>query len=441
MKKVLITLLVLFTAFAVFAAGSSEAKKTETKSEETFTIGMNVDVATYASWRIRSGQEKLALSPVYETLLRWNSEGQIEPFLAESVVADSDKLTYTVTLKDGITFSDGSVLDADVLLWNFENFKANSQTSSTHFGSVDYFEKTGPLTVVIHLKEWNSQIMMSLTTIAGAMYSKKAFDEHGYDWCLEHPVGTGPYVLTEYLTDSYKTYVPNETYWNKNQAATFDKVTIKIVGDNMSAQAALISKELDAYMGGDYQMHNNLEAMGFKLSTNRMAFRIIFLIFGSAIEGSPLTDVRVRQAISYAIDSAAIAKNLDFGKSFVSKEYAVEGTPFFNDNVVGYDYNPEKAKQLLAEAGYPDGFKTKISVGVDQALDRYMIAIQGYLKDVGIDIELDYQETAIWTSKGIYETDEGMILAGHGFGSNLVNQAVNNFSKRAIQGVVMLKNS
>lgn len=70
-----------------------------------------------------------------------------------------------------------------------------------------------------------------------------------------------------------------------------------------------------------------------------------------------------------------------------------------------------------------------------------MVAIQGYLKEVGINVELDYQETAIWTSKGIYETDGGMILAGHGFGANLVNQAVNNFSKRAIEGVGMLKNS
>ena len=404
-------------------------------------IGMNVDVNTHAGWRIRSGQEKLALSPVYETLMRFDENGEIQPYLAESLVADQDAKTYTVKLRDGITFSDGSPLDADALLWNFENFKENSQTSATHFGSVDHFEKIDDLTVAIHLTEWNTQIPYSLNSVAGIMYSKAAFEAHDYDWALENPVGTGPYVIVENVSDSHKTYEKNPTYWNAEEPATFDKITIKIIADKMSAQAALINGEIDAYSGGDYAMIQNLVAQGFNHYTNKMWYRIMFLIFGSGIEGSPLADVRVRQAIAYAIDSETIVKSLDYGQTFVSNQYAVEGTPFYNPDVVGYGYDVEKAKQLLAEAGYADGFKTKLSVGIDQALDRYMVAIQGYLKEVGIELELDYQETAIWTSKGIYETDEGMILAGHGFGVNLVNQAVNNFSKRCIQGVGMLKNS
>lgn len=404
-------------------------------------FGMNVDVNTHASWRIRSGQEKLALSPVYEPLMRFDENGDLQPYLAESLTADQENLTYTVKLREGIVFSDGSPLDGDALLWNFENFKENSQTSATHFGSVDYFEKVDDMTVVIHLKEWNTQIPYSLNSCAGLMYSKAAFEAHGYDWCLENPVGTGPYVLTESVSDSHKKYVKNENYWNTDFPAQFDSVTIRIIADNMSAQAALISGDIDAYLGGDYAMKQTLQDMGYNLYQNKMWYTIYFLIFGSDCEGSPLCDVRVRQAIAYAIDSKTIAETLDYGKTFVSNQYAVEGTPFYSGDVVGYEYNVEKAKELLAEAGYADGFKTKISVGVDQALDRYMVALQGYLKEVGIEVELDYQETAIWTSKGIYETDEGMILAGHGFGANLVNQAVNNFSKRAIDGVGMLKNS
>ena len=448
MKKAIALLLIAFVAFSAFAGGSSESSAAAPAAEATpatggkLVGGMNVDVATYASWRIRSGQEKLALSPVYEPLMKFDENGDLQPYLAESLTADPENLTYTVKLRDDVYFSDGSKLDADALLWNFENFKANSQTSATHFGSVESFEKVDDLTVVLHLTEWNTQIPYSLNSVAGLMYSKKAFDEHGYDWCLENPVGTGPYIMTDYLTDANKTYEKNPNYWNAEESpATFDELEIRIIADNMSAQAALISGEIDFFSGGDFQMKDTMQKMGYNLYSNEMWYTIYFLIYGSAVEGSPLEDVRVRQAIAYAIDSDAIAKNLDFGMSFVSNQYAVEGTPFYSDEVVGYGYDPEKAKQLLAEAGYPNGFSTKLSVGVDQALDRYMIAIQGYLQAVGINVTLDYQETAIWTAKGIYETDEGMILAGHGFGANLVNQAVNNFSKRAVAGVGMLKNS
>lgn len=465
MKKVIALILVALFAFSFIACNASvdenkaDASQGQTTDKQIASdvpnnsaednvvqggeiiFGMNVDVNTHASWRIRSGQEKLALSPVYEPLMKFDENGELQPYLAESLVADQNNLTYTVKLREGITFSDGSPLDGDALLWNFENFKENSQTAATHFGSVESFEKVDDMTVVIHLKEWNTQIPYSLNSCAGLMYSKAAFEAHDYDWCLENPVGTGPYVLTESVSDSHKKYARNENYWNTESPAHFDNVTIKIIADKMSAQAALISGEIDAYLGGDYAMKQTLQDMGFNLYQNKMWYTIYFLIFGSDCEGSPLCDVRVRKAIAYAIDSKTIAESLDYGKTFVSNQYAVEGTPFYNPDVVGYEYNVEKAKELLAEAGYPHGFKTKISVGVDQALDRYMVAMQGYLKEVGIEIELDYQETAIWTSKGIYETDEGMILAGHGFGANLVNQAVNNFSKRAIDGVGMLKNS
>lgn len=424
------------------AAETTEAAATGEKvTGGEVTIGTNVDVATCASWRIRSGQEKLMLGGIYEPLLRFDENGDLQPYLAESVTADQDALTYTVKLREGITFSDGSPLDADALLWNFENFKENSQTSATHFGDVESFEKTDDLTVVIHLSAWNTQIPYSLNSVAGLMYSKQAFEENGYDWCLENPVGTGPYMMEESVTDDYKVLVKNPNYWNADEPATFDTLRYKIIADQMSAQAALLSGEIDAYFGGDFQFQDTMASQGYNVTCNKMWYRIYFLIFGSDVEGSPLCDVRVRQAIAYAIDSETIAETIDYGKSFVSNQYAVEGTPFYSDEVVGYGYDVAKAKELLAEAGYPDGFSTKISVGVDQALDRYMIAIQGYLKEIGIEVELDYQETAIWTSKGIYETDGGMILAGHGFGANLVNQAVNNFSKRAIEGVGMLKNS
>lgn len=181
-------------------------------------------------------------------------------------------------------------------------------------------------------------------------------------------------------------------------------------------------------------MKNDMVAQGFKLYQNRMWSRVYFLLFSSSIPGSPFTDVRVRQAVCYAIDSDAIIEALDYGRTYYTNQYAVEGTGFYNPEVKGYPYNPEKAKELLKEAGYGNGFKTKMVVGIDQRLERYMVAVQSYLAVVGIDVELVYLDNAAWQSTaGIYGdgVSSEILLCGHGYGANLANQALSNFSKRA----------
>jgi ABC-type transport system substrate-binding protein len=433
-RKIVMLMLLGVFLFSCIGYGKNSASKTA-------SIGMSTDVTVAPAWRLRSNQDQAVWSTVYEPLFRMGAKGKVVPYLAKSIVANPAKLTYTITLRNDVRFSDGSKLDADVLLWNFRNFKANSQTSNTHFGDVASFEKKDDSTVAIHMTNWSSQIPYSLTNVAGLMYSKKAFDANGAEWAASHPVGTGPYVLDSWVKDDRITLKKNAKYWKKHAAAALDKITFKVISDEMSALAALQSKEIIGYFNGSFNMMNTAKAQRFVTESTSSYWRIIFLIFGSDVKGSPLSDVRVRQAIAYAIDSEAITKNLDNHMSWNSKEYAVKGTIFWNDAVKGYGYNVKKAKKLLAEAGYPNGFTTKISTGVDQALNRYMVAIQGYLAVIGVKINLDYQQTAVWTSTGIYQTDEGMILAGHGFGYNLVNQMASNFSKRAVRGVGMLKKS
>ncbi len=433
------------TAGSTSTAAPAESSATAATAAEPvaggdLTLGMATDATEAAAWRMRSGQEKFVFASCYETLMDIDDDGNIVGNLAESLTADEDDLSYTVKLRQDVTFSDGSALDADVLMWNFENFKENSQTSSTHFGSVDHFEKLDDYSVKICLSEWNTQIPYSLNSVAGLMYSKKAFDDNGYDWCLENPVGTGPYVMTEWVRDDHVTFKKNENYWNKAEVEpALDTLTFKVIADEMSAQAALTAGDIDGYYGASESLQTALESAGFTRATNKMWYTILFLIFASDVQDSPLADVRVRQAISYAIDSDTIAKTIGYGKVFVSNQYAVEGTMFYNPDVKGYGYDVDQAKALLADAGYADGFTTTIYCGVDQALTDYLVAIQGYLKAVGITLNIDEMETAEWRSTGIYDIPEGMILAGHGFGANLVNQQVSNFSKRAISGVGMLK--
>jgi peptide/nickel transport system substrate-binding protein len=446
-KKLLVLFLILVLAFSVVACSPSEepGKNGQTSGEPvvggTLRIGVQSEVANVAAWRLRSPQETLIWSAIYEPLFKMGANGEVVPYLAKSIEADPENLTYTVTLREDVYFSDGSHLDADVLLWNFENFKENSQIAGRYFSDVESFEKTGDYTVVIHLSRWNSQMPFSLTENPGLMYSKKAFDEHGYDWCMENPVGTGPYKLENWVFGESKTLVKNENYWNKDATVYFDKIEFPVIPEEMTAQAALLSGDIDAFYGpSNATMAEMLEKGGFHVTSGKLRSRIIFLIFGSDVKGdSPLEDVRVRQAISYAIDSEAIAKNIDKGLTYACRQYAVPDTPFYNPEIEGYGYDPEKAKQLLKEAGYENGFVTTIYVGLDNPFEDYMVAIQGYLKEVGIGVNLVYQDVSLWSTKTMFEIDDGMVLIGHGFGANLVNQMADNFSKRAVDGSGMLK--
>lgn len=427
---------------------SSEASNTGTESPTaapqtgggTFTLGIKVECSNVAPWLLRSGQERVSWSPVYETLFKVVGDGEIEGYLAESIIGDSDALTYTIKLRPDVTFSDGSKLDADTLLWNFENYKANSSYSTTDFGSVTSFEKISDDTVVIHLSSWTSQVPYSLARNAGLMYSKKAFDENGYDWCLQNPVGTGPYVLDKWVNDEYKTFVKNENYWNTEAKPYFDDLKIVIIGDEAAAQNSLMAGEIDAYHGfSDSSQAIMLNMGGYNRLINKLGYSSYVIYFASDVEGSPISNVLVRQAICHAIDSQAMSNALGFGMTIANNQYAIPGTKFYNDEIQGYPYNPEKAKELLAEAGYPDGFTTTIYTGNDMDMTSWLVGIQGYLKAVGITLRIEILDTSEWITTYLYDIPEGMIFGPrHSFSSNIVNQALSNFSYNAIGGVGML---
>ena len=271
------------------------------------TIACSTDCSNVAAWRVRSPYERLNWSGIYEPLFRMNDDGTVKAHLATALDADYDNLTYTIHLREDVHFSDNSPLNADVLVWNLENFKENSQSSATHFSKVESFEKVDDYTVAIHLTEWTSQMPFSLADVAGLMYSKKAFDDNGYDWCMENPVGTGPYVLDKWVKDEYKTLVRNENYWDKDAMGHLDSYTIRVVADQTAAENALKAGEIDGYYNGNTMFENTMLAQGYQEFSNSARYNAYFIVFASGVESSPLNDTKVRQAICYAIAALAPA--------------------------------------------------------------------------------------------------------------------------------------
>jgi len=438
MKKGGIFALLILICLSLPAFGASGSKKAS--KDGSFVVGVLTECSNVAAWRLRSSQERVAFAPIYETLFKMSDKGDIEGYLAEKITSNRDKLTYTVTLRKDVNFSDGSKLDADVLLWNFKNFKENSQYSSTEFGMVESFEKADDYTVVIRLKQWTSQVPFALARNAGLMYSKKAFDDNGYNWCLQHPVGTGPYVLDKWVNDEYKTYVRNAKYWNKAAKPFFNELKVVVIGDEAAAQNALMSGEIDGYHGfSSASQAAMLKRGGYVQYANKLGYGVYIVVFASDVKSSPLSDVRVRKAICYAIDNATMSKKLGFGMTIANNQYGIPGTKFYDESIKGYPYDPAKAKALLAEAGYSKGFTTTIYTGNDMDMTNWLVGIQGYLKAVGITLRIEILDVAEWVSTYMYDIPEGMIFGPrHSFSSNIVNQALSNFSFNAIGGVGML---
>ncbi len=445
MKKWQKQLISVLSAAMVFAmAGSAAAAETEAPATTTggeLVLGSQSDIIFTPSWMLRGYTDRAVYSLVYEPLVKLDENGDWYPYLLESLTPDPDNLTWTCVVRDGVAFSDGTAFDADALLWNFENFKENSNTSSTHFGSVESFEKTDDKTVVIHLTSWNSQIPYSFQDNCGYMYSPTAYEENGAEWCDLHAVGTGPYVEEEMVPGDHRTFVKNENYWNKDeQDAAYDKVTWRVCGDESTAQAALLSGEIDGYFMASFSMIDTMLNMdGFYMANNSTQYMIQFLIPPSDIEGSGWEDENVRKAAYYAIDSQAIIDSTTYGYGIYSNQYAGPGTLFYNDELAGYEYDLEKAKECMAQSAYPDGFTTKLYASNENSAlyTAIGVAVQSQLAEIGINVEIELLEPAVWIETFMNAAD-GFMVGAHGFGINLANQMLSNFSQSAKDGVGMM---
>lgn len=415
---------------------ATEGQPTEVVPTGKLTMAYAYDISGIASWDIRDITDHVSLSCVYEPLFVLDREGNPVGYLAKELIPNVDDLSYEVVLREDVTFSDGSKLDADALLWYFEYYKANSPTSSTYFGSVDHFEKTGDYSVKICLSQWDSQIPFGLAYTAGMPYSKAAFEENGEEWAIAHAVGTGPYVMGDFVANDYRIYELNENYWNKEETPAFEQIEWIVIADELTATSALQTGEIDGYLGASFSMLETLDMNGFQ-SLNSPTMQVQSLVFASDVEGSPLSDLRVRQAISYAIDSESICEVITCGMGGVSTQSAIPGTAFYNEEVVGYEYDVEKAKQLLAEAGYADGFETKIVTESAGIYPQLATMVQANLREIGIEAEVKLDERSLWFEE-MYGIDEGMIIGRNSFDFDLCNNLKSNYSKDAIGGVGLL---
>jgi peptide/nickel transport system substrate-binding protein len=324
-------------------------------------------------------------APAIETLFRIDDMGKPVPWLAETYKNDAKGKSITIKLRKGIKFHDGTDFNAEAAKWNLDQAISAKTQGTEMFRSIDVMDNS---TVRINLTEWNITITTNLSQMVGMMISPTAYKKNGEEWCMRNPVGTGPFRFVSWEKDTRTIYRKFDGYWQKGKPY-LDEIHYNVIADQLTQTMSLKKGEVDLALWISAKDIPELEKDGFVLNYLRSASGSMGLVPDSANPKSPFADVRVRRAAKHAVDSDAIVKTLYFGLGESANQYAMKRHWGFNPSVVGYPYDPVKARRLLAEAGYPNGFKTKLGYRTNPLDDQVFTAIQSYLKAVGIDAELE----------------------------------------------------
>lgn len=327
---------------------------------------------------------------VFEGLLKPNEKGELYPAVAESYEVSSDGLTYTFKLRAGVKFHNGSLVTSEDVKYSYSRLAGigADKPLQPQFAVVASVEAPDASTVVIKLKQNDSSFLTALT---GAIIP------NSYEDSNKNPIGTGPFKFKEYLPGQRLSVEKFTDYYVKD-VPSLDHVEFRIITDPEASLLALKSGEANIYPRVSTE---RLEELGDTYTTVSGPQNLVQLVAFN-ISKKPFNDVRIRQAINYAVNKDEIIQGVALGNgtklgsnlSPVLAKYYQEG---LEDT---YATDIEKAKSLLAEAGYPDGFETTLSVpSIYQFHVDTAQVIAQQLGQIGIKVKIEPVEWAVWLER------------------------------------------
>ena len=440
-KKFLAVALALVTALSAAACGNAAASpapaQTENASSDAaavqesgdiadggeFIYGLATEVDNFDPFKATTADAKSIYFNIYEGLVKVTPEGTFEPAVAETVEISEDAKTFTFTLRDGIQFHNGKTVDTDDVLYSIQLAIDNAITG---YDNIESFEAVDDKTVVVNLTNANTDFLANASTAIVPAGS----DDNG-----EHalaPIGTGPFKFGDYAVQDYVTLEKFADYWG--EPAHLDKVTVKFIASSSDYLINYQSGAIDGFTAnaGITEQVDKNTANIFVANSN--AVQLLALNNAAA----PFDDVRVRKALSYAVDSDEIIDTVNYGYGVKLGSGLIPGlTAFYDDSLADtYDVDLEKAKELLAEAGYENGFTFTIRVpSVYQVHVDTAQVIVNQLAKVGVTANIEQVDWATWLenvySNRDYEATiisvDGSIASPTAFLARYVSTAHNNF--------------
>ncbi|USQ80377.1 ABC transporter substrate-binding protein [Ornithinimicrobium faecis] len=348
---------------------------------------------------------QVLLYNVYESLVKVDQSGEIVPALASAWEVSEDGKTYTFTLEQGVTFSNGETFTAEDVVSSFEAVQNDWTVSlKSQFDIIESIEATSDTEVVITLASPSNSFLYSLTTRVGAI-----FDSNSVDELATRPIGTGPYTFGEWNRGSSITLQRNSDYWGEEPY--FDQVELAYFSDANALNNAMLTDSIDVvgtvqapealseFEGGDYQIIEGTTNGEVVLSFNN--------------ETEPFNDLRVRQAARHAINHQALLDTCWDGRGTLIGSMVPPTDPWYEDRTGDYPYDVEAAKALLAEAG-AEGAEVRLRIPTLPYATACAPIVESMLEEAGFAVTIDDLEfPAAWIEDVFTNADYEMSIVSH----------------------------
>ncbi|MDR1188767.1 MAG: ABC transporter substrate-binding protein [Bifidobacteriaceae bacterium] len=384
------------------AKGSTSDGQTAPTDQVTLTVGLaleptNLNIRTTAG----AALDQALIDNVYQGLVSRDPTEDIVPSLATDWTVSEDALTYTFNLAAGAKFSNGHVLDSADVVWSIEDLVANGHVGSEYLGALQAIEAPDPATVVITLDQPYPDLLWALSGRAGLVLDQEA--DNDLD---STAIGSGPFEFEQWRQGDSITLVRDDDYWG--ETAPLKSVVFRYLTDYNAAVNAFNAGDVDVLAPLSTDLREQIKIPGAEIVEADASDKFV-LAFNNA--QAPLDDLRVRQAIRYALDHPAIIT----ARGSVDKELGGPIPPLDpgHEDLTGlYPHDVDKAKELLAEAGYADGLKLTLTIPAfyESVLPDTVVS---QLAQAGIDVTVEAVEFSAWLEDVYTNKDYQLSIVDH----------------------------
>lgn len=350
--------------------------------------------------------DEIVYANVFEGLTRIGPNGEVQPALAESWEISDDGRTYTFKLREGATFHDGTSFEAEDVKFTLERAMADDSTNAQKvlFSAIESVEAVGPVTLKVTLEHPQGSFLYNMGWGDAVVVAPETADGN-----KENPVGTGPFKFENWAKGSSVTIVKNPDYWGEPVA--LDKAEFRFIPDAAAAIPALLSGDVHAFpmfppdavtqVQGDPRFEVVIGATEGEtiLATNNGK--------------EPFSNLKVRQAIAHALDRDEIIMGASNGFGVPIGSHFSPANEAYVDLTGTYLYDVEKAKALLSEAGYPDGFSGTLKLPPPAYARQGGEVVASQLREIGIDLEIVPVEWAQWLEQVFTNKDYDLTIVSH----------------------------
>lgn len=351
--------------------------------------------------------DSVLYSNVFEGLTRFMGDGSVVPGLAESWEISDDGLTYTFKLRSGVTFHDGTTMDAEDVKFTLDRILAEDSANAQKalYSAISAVEVIDPTTVRLTLSEPNGNMLFNLAWGDAVIVAPESIEN-----IKQQPIGTGPFKFDSWTQGDSIRISQYADYWGDQPALT--EATFKFISDPTAAFAAMMAEDVDVFTG--FPAPENLPQFEadprFQVLVGSTEGETILAINNKQ---APFDDLRVRQAVAHAIDRQAIIDGAMFGYGTPIGTHFAPHNPAYVDLTAESAYDPDMARALLAEAGMPDGFETTLHLPPPSYARRGGEIIAAQLAEVGIKAEIINVEWAQWLETVFRGKNFGLTIVSH----------------------------